>query len=132
MLGVIVLMGGLLAYGANITASMAVGVAGEVASVRAQQAANAGIEWARFNITQGGGACVASTSFAPPFIAAGTTVTVNCQLLNTTSEGTPTPVSVSTYRVTATACNRPLAGACPNNGATGDYVQAQLSTLVRR
>ena len=37
------------------------------------------------------------------------------------------------YRVVATACNQPLAGACPNAAITGaDYVERTLSTLAHR
>ncbi len=44
------LLGGMLAYAVTLTSGMHSGVAQEIMQARAQQAANAGLEWARYNL----------------------------------------------------------------------------------
>jgi len=66
-----------------------------------------------------------TSSFAPsaPTLA-GFTVTVTCTPTVDANDG-PT-----VYSLTATACNQPLAGACPNEvNPTGLYVERQLTVI---
>lgn len=127
MIGVIVLMGGMLAYGVSVTGGMNNSLAVEISVVRAQQAAQAGLEWGRYRIRTNQ-PCTAS--FVPPLSAGGTTVTVSCQQVLPSPNELGTTVNV--FRVTATACNQPLAGVCPNAAATADYVRADATALVYR
>ena len=54
---------------------------------------------------------------------------VRCTLSVATTEGGP-PLNV--YRVSASACNVPASGNCPNAAASADYVERVLSTIVER
>ena len=120
---ILVVLAALGAFIVNISANQQVGSALDVQGVRAYQAARAGIEWGLHRQLQGG-SCVGATSFSP---AASTlsdfTVTVIC---------TPTPDpgvfgGPTIYSITATACNQPNAGACPNTAtANSFYVERRL------
>ena len=52
-------------------------------------------------------------------------VTVTCTRAQTTEAG----ATVSIYRLIATACNRPAAGACPGTPG-GSYVERQVTATV--
>ena len=96
----------------------------DVQGARADQAARAGIEWAVYRRLING-QCAAAQSFALP---AGTslspfTVTVQCQLATG-------PGSLRTWTLTATACNQPGGGACPNPQNNADYVQRRIPAVL--
>lgn len=114
----------------------------DVMGSRAYQAARAGIEWALFQrlnplvakpdgSTQSYCTSGATYSFQLP---GGTslspfTVTVSCVL--TAGPATPNPITIRT--VTATACNQPVAGACPNSNPTiVGYVQRQMQVTLSK
>jgi MSHA biogenesis protein MshP len=98
---------------------------------KAYQAARAGIEWGAFQALRNNNCAVASTTTS--FVAGGTlgdfTVTVGC-----TSTGyTEVATNGTVYQITATACNRPNAGTCPNIAAPGqNYVERQLQATMAR
>jgi MSHA biogenesis protein MshP len=93
---------------------------------RGYQAAQAGIEWGAWQALQNGGACAASTSLALPGSLSPFTVTVVCASTVHTEAGAP----VTIFQLTATACNQPAAGACPNPAPGPDYVERQVQAAV--
>jgi MSHA biogenesis protein MshP len=95
---------------------------------RAYQAAQTGIEWGAWQVLQGGGACAASTNLALPGSLVTFAVTVNCASTTHTEAGNP----VTIYQLTATACNQPAAGACPNPAPGADYVERQVQAAVEQ
>ncbi len=95
---------------------------------RGYQAAQSGIEWGAWQVLRNGGACAASTSLALPGSLALFTVTVGCTSTAHTEAGNP----VTIYQLTATACNQPAAGACPNPAPGVDYVERQVQGAVER
>lgn len=110
----------------TVSSTQHVGQAYDVQGSRAYQASRAGIEWGLYQVLQGPPACPATTSFVPPAVA-DFTVTIGC----TSSSADELGTAVTVFALTATACNRPSAGACP--GALGDgYVERQLTATSAR
>ena len=129
VLMIMVLLGGMLAFAVTLTTGMHSSVAQEIAQSRAQQAANAGLEWARFRIRIGLlPNCAAATNMTMPF-ASPTPVTVRCTQSGSYTEGAAT---VLTYQLIATACSPAAAGACPNAAGGPDYVERQVSGNAER
>ena len=93
---------------------------------RGYQAAQAGIEWGAWQVLRNGGACAAATNLALPGSLVLFTVTVTCTSTAHTEAGNP----VTIYQLTATACNQPAAGACPNPAPGADYVERQVQGAV--
>lgn len=91
---------------------------------RAYFAARSGIEWGAANAFNASG-CLPTYTLATT--VNGMTVTVGC---TTVASGNTTEAGLGTiYRIVATACNFPAAGACP--GAAGpNYVERRLEALV--
>jgi MSHA biogenesis protein MshP len=119
----------------GITQRQQLGSAAELDSARALQSARGGLEWAAFQVLQNPAppaaapACFSSTNMTlAPF-----TVTVSCTRTpssGTVADGATTMVF---YQLVATACNAPVAGACPTTGTPGTtYVERQLSWTVVR
>ncbi|UCH48387.1 MAG: agglutinin biogenesis protein MshP [Betaproteobacteria bacterium] len=99
----------------------------DVQGARAFQSARAGIEWGVYRALRDN-SCAASASFGLAGDLSDFTVTVQC-VDTPYTEVDPTVKHV--YSIVATACNRPVAGACP--GTTGPfYVERQLQALVDR
>lgn len=94
--------------------------------VRGYQAAQAGIEWGAWQVLRNGGACAAATNLALPGSLSPFTATVNCTSTTHTEAGNP----VTIYQLTATACNQPAAGTCPNPAPGADYVERQVQAAV--
>lgn len=97
---------------------------------KAYQAARAGIEWGAFQALRNGSCASASaaTSFIPGGTLADFTVTMDCV---STPYSEVTAATGTVYLITATACNRPSAGTCPNNAAPGqNYVERQLQATM--
>lgn len=111
----------------------------DVQGARAYQAARAGIEWALFQAFQGGGGyCPGGAAVTNSFsLPSGTTlsqftVTVTCTP-STYTDSTPVIAvspSITARQVTATACNQPSGGACPNGSPGADYVQRVISVRL--
>lgn len=93
---------------------------------RAYEAARSGIEYGLYQ--QRAGSCAPAASFAPPGTLAQMTVTVTCEQVTTTmADGTATLVQST---ITATACNQPAGGACPNAAPGVDYVQRVVRVVL--
>lgn len=96
---------------------------------RAYQAAQAGIEWGAWQVLQGPGTCAAATgNLALPGSLSPFTVSVACASTAHSEAGNP----VTIYQLTATACNLPAAGACPNPAPGPDYVERQVQGAMER
>lgn len=128
VIAVLVLLGSLTVYVAGLVSSVNNGLAMEVNLTRASQAAESGLDWGRYRVKVNN-TCNASQSIAMPASLSPYTVTVLCTRNNST-DGTIPRIQ---YRITATACNLPLAGNCPNNTSISpgpDYVEWQVTALV--
>lgn len=90
----------------------------DVLGSRAYEAARAGIEYGVYRKQQAA-SCPLAVSFNPGGSLSQMTVTVQCKV--TTTAGMP---GLDQVTITATACNIPVGGACPNATTTSaDYVQ---------
>lgn len=97
----------------------------DLSGTRAYEAARSGVEYGlyRFAID---GTC-ANNSFTAPGALASLTVTVQCaQSSNTMADGV---TKLTQTRITATACNQPAGGACPNGTPGPDYVQRVIQVM---
>jgi MSHA biogenesis protein MshP len=120
---------------AGITQRQQLGSAAELESARALQSARGGLEWAAYQVLQNPAPPAAAPAcFGTTNMVVGTyTVTVGCTRTpnsGTVADGATTMVF---YQLLATACNAPVAGACPTTGTPGvTYVERQLSWTVVR
>lgn len=112
---VLVVLAVLAGAAVRISSVQHTGLALDVQGAQAYQAARTGIEWGLYRQKRDG-QCAATTSFtAPAASLSAFTITVNCA------------VDSGVYLVTATACNRPSGGNCPNTAAPGNgYVERKL------
>ena len=130
VLAILVLLGGLSAYAVGLVTSVHSGYAAELSHARATQAAEAGLDWGRYRVSVPAVAnCAAAQNLTLPSTLAPYRVTVRCTASALLTEG---GVPLRVYRITATACNLPAAGACPNATASADYVERLLSAQVVR
>lgn len=126
VMAALVLLGSLSAYGVSLVTSVHTSFAQELSVARAAQAAEAGLEWARFQITRPPTPqCAASQTLTLPATLANYRVTVRCTATGSHTEGAAT---VRTYLLTATGCN---AAACPG-GVNADYVERQVQGWALR
>lgn len=121
---IVVALAALGTFIALVSSTQHAGNALDLAGARVRLAAQAGIEWGAANAFNAG-ACGAAHTLATT--VNGMTVTVGC---TTVASGNTTEAGLGTiYRIVATACNFPAAGACP--GAAGpNYVERRLEALV--
>ena len=111
------------------------GSASELAAAKALQSANAGLEWASFQVLRNpappGAAppCFATTNISLTGALAGFVVSISC----TQTTGSDAGSTLFFYTTVATACNTPSNGACPGSAPLQPtYVERQLfRTLVR-
>ncbi len=131
VIAVLVLLGSLSVYVLGLVSSVSSGYAMEVNLTRAEQAALSGLEWGRYRMMQNNAPCTPTQNVALPGSLAPYTVTLRCV---TGGADLGPPASVIQYRLTATACNVPLGGNCPNTSANpgSDYVARSVSALVDR
>jgi len=118
---ILVVLTALGAFILSVSTGQQIGSGLDVQGVRVYEAARSGIEWGLYRQRRDG-SCAASTSITPtaPTLAA-YTVTVSCTATPGTNGG-PT-----TYQVQSTACNQPVAGACPNTTSPGArYIERRL------
>lgn len=121
----------LVALGAaivTVTSSQHIGSAQDIEGVRAYQAARAGIEWGLYQVNESGSAdnrnCSKITGATPHFPVFGFTVSVTCAQ-HPDSKGGPT-----VYSLTATACNQPSSGICPNEASSNSlYIERRLEVV---
>jgi MSHA biogenesis protein MshP len=119
---ILVVLAALGAFILNISSGQQLGSALDLQGVRAYQAARAGIEWGLYQQMQGGVACPAADFVPGAGSLADFTVSVTC-VASADAHGGPT-----VRTLTATACNRPNAGACPNTVSPGSlYVERRLT-----
>ncbi len=120
---ILVVLAALGAFILNISAQQQIGAALDVQGARAYQAARAGVEWGLYQQLQGGVACPTGSFVPPAATLAEFTVSVTCV-------ATPDPGGHGgpTVRVlTATACNQPNAGVCPNTVNPGShYIERRI------
>ncbi len=115
-------------FAVNVATMQQTGSMQDAQSVRAYQAARAGLEWALWRVQpDNGGTCSGATNV--PLTGdsfAGMTVTVTCAV--TLTGGTPT-----LYTLTSFACNQPGGGGtCPNTGGFNSlYIERQLEAKLR-
>jgi MSHA biogenesis protein MshP len=119
---ILVVLAALGAFILNISSGQQLGSALDLQGVRAYQAARAGIEWGLYRQLQAG-SCAAATNFVPGAATlADFTVSVTC-VATADAHGGPT-----VRTLTATACNRPNAGVCPNTVSPGSlYIERRLT-----
>ncbi|MRR52081.1 MAG: hypothetical protein EG825_14420 [Rhodocyclaceae bacterium] len=155
----LVILAGLGAFMITLSGNQQLGLAQDVNGSRALLAARAGLDWGACMMVKsrdGTNYCGTGTATAPVAAfytacsgAAGTstldhaagafpglaefTVSVTCTK-TCVDEGTACPTGSSNlYLITATACNSPTAGACPNTTTPGPlYVERQVTTLVEQ
>jgi len=121
---ILVVLSALAAFILNVSSNQQVGSALDVQGVRAYQAARAGIEWGLHRQLVDA-SCVGASNFVPPAATMSTfTVTVQCAAFADGSGGPPV------HQITATACNQPNAGACPNTTNPGEfYIERRLTVM---
>lgn len=137
---ILVVLGALGAFIVNISTNQQIGSALDIQGVRAYQAARAGIEWGLYSVASSNGFNSTTpntrTCFAPPTSFNPTTaatladfrITVTCNRFPVDDSPANNPnSSPAVYAITATACNQPDAGACPNTTNPGSlYVERRL------
>ncbi|MES2161579.1 MAG: agglutinin biogenesis protein MshP [Pseudomonadota bacterium] len=107
----------------SLTGAQQTSSALDLLGARAYEAARAGVEYGLYQ-QQINGSCVASRSFPLGATLSTFTVTVACTVNATPGMG----ASMNQTTVTATACNQPAAGVCPNAAPTSpDYVQRTVT-----
>jgi len=143
---ILVVLASLGAYVMTISSAQHIGSALDIEGSRALQAARAGIDWGiaravndptNFGAVVGAKDCKAgtvsvnlTTGAGGDFAAlSGYTVTVICASGGTAY--TDGANSLYSYALTATACNQPNAGVCPNTATPGtNYVERRLTVQV--
>lgn len=95
----------------------------DLQGARAYQAARAGLEWGIFKQARQGTCAGASFAMDDSTSLRGFTVTVQCTKLDGPSTSSGDADALDRWKVTATACNEPAAGTCPNASGGPDYVQ---------
>ena len=136
---ILVVLGALGAFIVNVSTNQQIGSALDVQGVRAYHAARAGIEWGLYGVASSNGfnattpntrTCFASpTSFTPTAATlADFRITVTCNRFPVDDSPANNPnSSPAVYAITATACNQPDAGACPNaTNPRSLYVERRL------
>jgi MSHA biogenesis protein MshP len=120
---ILVVLAALGAFIMSISSSQQIGSALDVQGARAYHAARAGIEWGAYRQLQNGSCVAGPVNFAPAAATlTGFTVSVTC-VATADANGGPT-----VHTVTATACNQPDAGACPNTNNPGQfYLERRLT-----
>jgi len=93
---------------------------------RAYQAARSGVEWGAFKSLRND--TCANASFTLGATLAAYTATVTCT--RTLHDEAGTAVNIDT--ITATACNQPAAGICPNPAPGANYAERQITIMVGR
>ena len=107
----------------NLTRTQQTSSALDLLGARAYEAARAGVEYGLYQQLIKG-SCVPTSSFALGGTLSTFTVTVLCTVNPTPGMG----ANMDRITVTATACNQPVGGACPNAATTSaDYVQRTVT-----
>ncbi len=136
LLFILVVLAALGAALVSVSSRQQDGMAVDIENARAAQAARAGLEWAAWQVLRNPAppaaapACFGTTSLTPGGNLGSLVVTVSCSR----STGTDGATALVFYQVTATACNAPSSGSCPNTAAAPSavYVERQLSSTLSR
>ena len=107
-----------------------IGMVQDLEGSRAYQAARAGVEWGLYQVSHTS-LCPATThlNFDSATGLAAFTSSVSCTQDGPYTEGGS---SISVYRLTANACNRPASGACPGGAGSLSYAERQVQAVVSR
>lgn len=117
---ILVIFAGLSAFIVSLSSSQQLGSALDVQGSNAYLAANAGIEWGKYQTVSA--ACSPSTTLT----INGYTVVISC----TVSSGGAVEAGLdSIYSLTATACNNT---SCPHASPGALYVERKLAALIER
>jgi MSHA biogenesis protein MshP len=124
----------------NVSGTQQRSLALDLLGSRAYQAARSGIEWMAFQVYSPENTNPAAGPYTVPYSCAASTnisglagdladfaLTVTCSSSSYTEFGN----TVRVYQVSATACNIPVAGACPNNAtASPSYAERQITSVI--
>lgn len=126
----VVVLAGLGVFIASVSMMQHTSSALDVEGSRAYQAARAGVEWGLYRQLQSGSCVAAPTSFSFPAASQLNRFTVTVTCAATVYAGA-TP-AITTRRITATACNQPLAAEpkCPGSAGATDYIERQLQVTL--
>jgi MSHA biogenesis protein MshP len=102
----------------------------DLEGARGYQAARAGSDYGIYQVLQGG-ACGSSNLSFPDAGLSGWAVTVLCTSVGPYPDGV-SGANITLYHVVSTACNRPLAGACPGTPDGRSYVERRLTTSISK
>jgi MSHA biogenesis protein MshP len=135
---ILVVLAALGAYILTVFTGQQKGIALDIRGERAWQAANAGMEWARYKLAGTPAACPANTDWGASRVSLGFantatlrefSATVECRLLESTDvQGVATTV----FELRVTACS-PAAAAeprCPGTPGVPTYAERQLQGLL--
>jgi MSHA biogenesis protein MshP len=126
----LLLMASLMAFGVTILSSTQGGYALELSHARAKQAAQAGLDWGRYQVLRPAVPnCPVLQNVAMPGSLSVFTVSVRCANNSFTEGGVPLKV----YTLSVTACLLPAgAPSCPAVSTTSSYVEKTVTTWVER
>lgn len=123
----LVVLSGIGAAVVTVVTTQRQGAAVDLLGTRAYEAARTGVEYGLYQQLQPG-VCAATTTFTPPGTLAAMTVTVTCvQNPAMMADGVTTLIQTV---ITATACNQPRDGACPNAAPGAEYVQRVVQAVI--
>ncbi len=121
---IIVALAALGAFIAVVSGGQQIGSVYDLNGARAYYAARSGGEWGAGRVL-GGGACGAANLALNDM-----TITVGCAV---TATGNNVEAGLGTiWTITSTACNQPVAGACPGNAAGANYVERRVVWVVEQ
>lgn len=131
VVALVVILGGLTAHAVGLVTAQADSGTRALAHARATQAAEAGLDWARFRLLAvPAPVCTAAQTITTlPGSLQPYAVTVRCTAGPVVNEA---GIAVRQWRVQASACSQPVGGQCPNAAPGADYVERTLDTLVVR
>lgn len=125
---ILVALAALGAFIATVSSTQHAASALDVDGARAYQAARAGVEWGVAQVLVPPNTCNAATNLAAPINGMATSVTCATEASGDGAEAGLGAI----YRITATACNQPAAGACPGAAGSPVYVERRVTVLVER
>lgn len=121
----LVVLSGIGAAVVTLSTAQHASAAYDVLGARAYEAARSGVDFAMYELAINK-RCTA-TNLALPGALSAFSVTVQCvKTPMVMSNGT----DLEPVRITATACNQPAAGACPNPAPGPDYVQRVVQATL--
>lgn len=136
---ILVVLAALGAALAKMSMRQHMGAASDLAAARAYQAANAGLEWATFQVLRNPAppaaapACFGNTNIALGGNLSDFTASVACTRTPASGTLSDGAASLAFYQIVATACNAPVGGACPATGTLqATYVERQLTRTLSR